>query len=57
MSFNDLLKKTEGIAQQVKGEVEVKTGNQVKGTADKIQGKAKEKMADIKMKTENKLNQ
>ncbi len=55
MSFNDLLKKTEGIAQQVKGEVEVKTGNPVKGNVDKVQGKAKETMADVKMKTEDAL--
>jgi len=45
--------KIKGIAQQVKGDVEVKTGNRVKGTIDKVRGKANEIESDLRNKAQN----
>ncbi len=42
--------KVTGIAQQIKGEAEIKTGHQWKGTSDKVQGKVKEAVADVRTK-------
>lgn len=53
MSFNDLEQKVKGIAQQVKGGIEEKTGHPVKGAVDKIKGKANEAIADAKMKAKD----
>lgn len=50
MSFNDLEQKAKGIAQQIKGAVEEKTGRPIKGAADKIAGKAKAAAADASAK-------
>jgi uncharacterized protein YjbJ (UPF0337 family) len=41
-----------GRAQEVKGEIEIASGNKVKGTIDKIRGKANIVIADIKNKVE-----
>ncbi|MEN9328662.1 MAG: hypothetical protein RI947_1470 [Candidatus Parcubacteria bacterium] len=54
MSFNDLEQKTKGIVQQVKGEIETRTGRPIKGAFDKMKGKANETIADIKMKAKSK---
>lgn len=54
MSFNDLEQKTKGIAQQAKGEIEMQTGRPIKGSFDKIKGKANETIADIKLKAKSK---
>lgn len=39
-----------GIAQQVKGEAEVMSGQQVKGNIDKVRGKTNEIVADVRNK-------
>lgn len=45
--------KVTGIAQQVKGEVEVASGEHIKGNIDKVRGKANEIVADLRNKVEN----
>lgn len=45
--------KVTGIAQQVKGEAEVVSGQQIKGNIDKVRGKANEIVADLRNKVEN----
>lgn len=44
--------KVTGIAQQVKGEVEVASGQQIKGNLNKVSGKVKEVIADVRNKLE-----
>ena len=39
-----------GIAQQVQGEAEIMSGQQLKGNINKVQGKAKVAVADIRTK-------
>ncbi len=45
--------KITGVAQQVKGDFEVKTGHHIKGMIDKVRGKANEIEADLKNKLED----
>lgn len=40
--------KLKGKGQQLKGDIELKTGHRVRGSIDKIKGKANEEIADIR---------
>lgn len=51
--FGTIGQKLKGKGQQMKGEIEIKSGHHVEGTIDKIKGKANEMGADIKMKVED----
>jgi len=48
--------KIKGKIQQAKGEVEIASGQHIKGNIDKLRGKANEIEADTKMKLENSKN-
>lgn len=52
MSFKTMLdiadQKVTGMAQGVKGDLEIKSGQTIKGTITKIRGKANESEADLK---------
>ena len=45
--------KVTGIAQQIKGNIEVKSGQKIKGTIDKVRGKANEIEANLSNKVED----
>lgn len=45
--------KVKGIAQQIKGNIEVKSGHKIKGTIDKVRGKANEIEANLRNKVED----
>ena len=46
--------KVKGIAQQIKGDIEIKSGQKIKGTIDKARGKANEIEANLRNKVEDK---
>lgn len=45
--------KVKGMAQQIKGDIEVKSGHKIKGTIDKVRGKANVIEADLRNTVEN----
>lgn len=45
--------KIKGIAQQIQGDIEIKSGHKVKGTINKVRGKANEIEADLRNEVEN----
>ncbi|OGK62121.1 hypothetical protein A2334_04665 [Candidatus Roizmanbacteria bacterium RIFOXYB2_FULL_38_10] len=45
--------KVKGMTQQIKGDVEIKSGQKIKGTIDKVRGKANEIEADLRNKVDN----
>jgi len=45
--------KVKGIAQQIKGDIEIKSGQKIKGTIDKVRGKANEIEANLRNKVED----
>ncbi len=45
--------KVTGIAQQVQGEVEIASGEHIKGNIDKVRGKANEIVADLRNRVDN----
>lgn len=47
--------KVTGIAQQVQGEVEVASGQHIKGNIDKVRGKANEIVADLRNKVDDNI--
>lgn len=55
MSIKDLGQKIKGVAQQVKGEVEVQTGHPIRGNIDKLKGKTNVAVADVKMNIRKKM--
>lgn len=51
--LNIVSQKVKGKVQQVKGKIEVASGQHIKGNIDKLRGKANEISADVKMKVED----
>lgn len=54
--LNIVSQKLKGKIQQVKGKIEVASGQHIKGNIDKLRGKANEIEADMKMKFVNSKN-
>lgn len=48
--LSNLNQKVTGIGQQVKGNVEIASGEKIQGNVDKYKGKANVKIADLKNK-------
>ena len=48
--------KLKGKGQQIKGKIEVASGQHLKGNIDTLRGKANELEADVKMKVDNSKN-
>jgi len=53
ITVNNVGQKLKGKAQQIKGKIEVASGQHAKGNIDKLRGKANEFEADVKMKVDN----
>lgn len=45
--------KIKGIAQQIQGDVQIKSGKKIEGTINKVRGKANEIEADLRNEVEN----
>jgi hypothetical protein len=49
--IQNVSQKVKGKAQQIKGGIEIASGQKLKGNIDKLRGKANELDANLKMKT------
>ena len=52
-TLDNVGQKLTGKNQQIKGKIEVASGQHIKGNIDKLRGKANEFEADVKMKVED----
>jgi uncharacterized protein YjbJ (UPF0337 family) len=52
-TLDNVGQKLTGKVQQIKGKIEVASGQHIKGNIDKLRGKANEFEADVKMKVED----
>ncbi|HVZ12721.1 MAG TPA: hypothetical protein VG965_06860 [Patescibacteria group bacterium] len=55
-TLGDIGQKIKGEAQDIKGDIEINTGNKVKGHIDKAKGKLNKAAADAKLKVRQEVH-